>query len=374
MAGEKKARRFRRNIAIAAVVTVLFFGALELVFVFLDLRNRQTPLHIVREDRPYIYQLNPQHPEISSQGLRDKEYTIPKRDGVSRILILGDSVTYGWFVAPANTFAKRLEADLNERQGRIEVINAGVHGYTAYNELHYYLSEGRAFGAEIVVVAFCMNDIADPLLHWQWSKQVIKEMPQGAIPNPQYHREHIVPQFKRRQRIALLCKSALFRFARLQVLKIRARGKDPVRSWQYLAGESLPTRLTGEDTISIKVLMDYESPEWRWLRSVYDQLADAVASDGAKLLIMAVPLGYQLDESYPYLPQQLLRRYCEEKGIAYLDLLPSFREHKERNPFNQPDIWHLTAGGHELVADELGRYLDAHGLLRPADSAEGAER
>lgn len=52
------------------------------------------PLHVV-VDSPELYGLNPAHPEISTQGLRDDEVAIPKPPGLWRILILGDSITYG---------------------------------------------------------------------------------------------------------------------------------------------------------------------------------------------------------------------------------------------------------------------------------------
>ena len=52
------------------------------------------PLH-VPVDLPYLYGLNPKHPEISPQALRDDEISTSKPDGALRVLVLGDSVAYG---------------------------------------------------------------------------------------------------------------------------------------------------------------------------------------------------------------------------------------------------------------------------------------
>jgi len=51
-------------------------------------------------DNPILdYELVPGSPDghtpISSHGLRDREFAIPKPDNVYRIVVLGDSVTYG---------------------------------------------------------------------------------------------------------------------------------------------------------------------------------------------------------------------------------------------------------------------------------------
>jgi hypothetical protein len=112
--------------------------------------------------------LNADHPDISSAGLRDKEYVIPKPEDTLRVLVLGDSVTYGTDVPAEVTFPKVLEQEL---EPKVEVINTGVPGYTAYNEWQYYLSEGHAFQSDLVVVAFVLNDVVNPRLHINYPEE-----------------------------------------------------------------------------------------------------------------------------------------------------------------------------------------------------------
>jgi len=62
---------------------------------------------------------------INSLGLRGEEITLEKPSGVKRILVLGDSYTYGVYVGNDETYPAVLE-ELFERDGRnIQVINAG---------------------------------------------------------------------------------------------------------------------------------------------------------------------------------------------------------------------------------------------------------
>ena len=62
--------------------------------------------------------MKPARQDISAQGLRDREFAIPKPPDVWRVLILGDSVTYGFNVDISATFAKRLESLLDRKDGR----------------------------------------------------------------------------------------------------------------------------------------------------------------------------------------------------------------------------------------------------------------
>jgi hypothetical protein len=134
-----------------------------------------------------------------------------------------------------------------------------------------------------------------------------------------------------------------------------------------------PKYITGEDTISIDVLLDRSSAEWKWLSGIYDQLNEAVSKDGAKLVILPFPLAYQLDPEYPFLPQKQILAFCEERSIPCLDLLPSFRQHRKEDLFllDQEvfyDIWHLTEQGHERTAEELMRFLQEENLLSKESS------
>lgn len=66
------------------------------------------PQFVTCGDCPVLYRMNPDRPDVSAQGLRGGEYAIPKPPGTLRILVLGDSTTYGFRVEPGATFAKRL--------------------------------------------------------------------------------------------------------------------------------------------------------------------------------------------------------------------------------------------------------------------------
>ncbi|MEZ4273074.1 MAG: hypothetical protein R3C68_17070 [Myxococcota bacterium] len=100
--------------------------------------------------------------KISSQGLRDREYTVAKLPDTVRIAVLGDSYTMAPHVAVADTFVsvtqRHLQACsvLDARQ--VEVMNFGVGSYGTAQELQLFRTQVAAFNPDIVVLAFVTGD------------------------------------------------------------------------------------------------------------------------------------------------------------------------------------------------------------------------
>ncbi|UCF05587.1 MAG: hypothetical protein JSV33_00705 [bacterium] len=308
-------------------------------------------------DTPVLYGLNPNHPEINSQGLRDDEVTVPKPAGCLRILILGDSITFGTLIGKEKAYPSKLERLLRAQSRSVDVINAGVSGYTAYNELQYYLVEGRKYEPDIVIVAFCMNDVANPRIHWGSNISRMIDIPQEAIPNKMHDEGYALPFVEWRSSIwyRLMMRSELYRTFgwRIRLLV------------QEFKKAHLPTIITANDTTSIKVLLSETSTEFRWLLSNYRQLNDAVHSDGASMLVLLFPLAYQLDDHYPFFPQQLISKCCTEYGIPCLDLLETFRQYGKEYVFlldrtGYNDVWHLSGRGHGVVALRLREWVNEY--------------
>jgi lysophospholipase L1-like esterase len=106
--------------------------------------------------------------EISAQGFRNPIVEIPKPGSTYRVLVLGDSVAFGWGVSEADCFPRVVERTLRAAgwpgDGRtVEVINAGVPGWGAPNELLFLRDEGMALDPDLVLVTLVNNDLTDVL-------------------------------------------------------------------------------------------------------------------------------------------------------------------------------------------------------------------
>lgn len=357
-------------LALGGVVLALVVG--EIVARVVEDPVDKLALHETLLERPYLYGLRPTHPEVSSQRLRDREFEIPKPVGTTRIMLLGDSVVYGVGVARDQTLSRQLETRLRTTHPGVEVMNAGVHGWSPYNQRQYFATDGRALEPDVVVCVFCLNDVANPHLHWRYSDGLIASIPDAAVPNLEYYETHAKPVLARqlaaqqaRQSFprSWLRRSALYRIA-AEFLRTKVR-----RPFRVLAGRRWPLRITGEDSISIDVLLDRESAEWTWLAEQYRALAASVREAGATLVIASVPLAYQLDPHYPYEPQTVLGEFCESIGVSYAPALPTLRGQDpdavflgERSGYD--DIWHLSPDGLGRVADGLAAHLRETALSR----------
>jgi len=99
---------------------------------------------------------------INSLELRDaREYDLSKKPNTFRILVLGDSVTFGH--GSVHAYPEILEARLKTWRPEVDwqVWNAAVPGYNTSQELAHLLEVGGAFRPDLVIVGFFENDLTD---------------------------------------------------------------------------------------------------------------------------------------------------------------------------------------------------------------------
>jgi lysophospholipase L1-like esterase len=128
------------------------------------------PLHYVHKKGFRSPQVN-----INRFGLRGQE---PSADGVKRrILVVGESSFFGAKLRDERRiWSKQLERLLiQEGHSGWEVLNGGSSVYNSSQHRHYWAGELERVKPEILVVAFCANDIAqmtvmgekwNPQTHW----------------------------------------------------------------------------------------------------------------------------------------------------------------------------------------------------------------
>ena len=101
---------------------------------------------------------------INSLELRDnREYALEKKPKTFRILVLGDSVTFGHGSVYEHTYPYLLEQQLRRWRPEVDwqVWNAAVPGYNTSQELAQLLEVGPRFNPDLVVIGFFDNDIMD---------------------------------------------------------------------------------------------------------------------------------------------------------------------------------------------------------------------
>jgi lysophospholipase L1-like esterase len=111
--------------------------------------------------------VNPEHwghPEtwtvdIDARGYREATED-PPADDVYRVLLVGDSITFGFNVDQGKAFDRGLMTRLAERYPgrRVDVINAAVPGWSWLQGLRFLETEGLALEPDLVVIGHGTND------------------------------------------------------------------------------------------------------------------------------------------------------------------------------------------------------------------------
>ncbi|MEE2887016.1 MAG: GDSL-type esterase/lipase family protein, partial [Planctomycetota bacterium] len=132
---------------------------------------------IHRADPDLIYSLRPgaestwkfkqfdQVVHVNSLGLRDREVG-PKHVDEVRILVLGDSMTFGHGVRNEESWPNQLEKILSADPGkRVDVINAAVKGYGTDHQYKFFRDRLVSLKPDILVLAAYGNDLVDNISH-----------------------------------------------------------------------------------------------------------------------------------------------------------------------------------------------------------------
>ena len=94
---------------------------------------------------------------VNALGYRGDEHPLEPSPDRPRVVMLGDSLAFGYEVADAETFSAIIEAGR-----RYEVVNLSVPGYGTDQELIRLQAEGMRYHPDIVILNFCIeNDFVD---------------------------------------------------------------------------------------------------------------------------------------------------------------------------------------------------------------------
>lgn len=107
-----------------------------------------------------IADLKPYFIKINSDGFRGGEYTFNKPEDTFRIVLLGDSFTFGWGLNLEETFGYRLERILNENNlgTNFEVLNFGVPGMNTVGEIGRFKERALNYKPDLVIIGFVGDD------------------------------------------------------------------------------------------------------------------------------------------------------------------------------------------------------------------------
>jgi len=245
----------------------------------------------------------------NSQGYRDSEIPALKPAKTIRILVIGDSISYGYGVAGHHVYAEYLEDILNRRKNEyhFDVINTAASGNSSFHE-YYDLKRGLKFSPDLIIQQFTLNDVIEPFLA---SKRLgghghLKDY-HGVDDVPYY--DHLLQQYSA---FYLFFKDMALRTTHLawtkKDLKEKAQRRELYTARNLIKQHNHP--------IIKEAWVEY----FRWMGKIN---SIAIAKDSSlPMILLATPFAFQfpMDHSMAY-PQEELRKYSKQNHIIYMDFL-----------------------------------------------------
>lgn len=240
--------------------------------------------------------------EFNREGLRDRAHAEEPPQGVSRLAVLGDSVTFGDGLEPDETWTRGLEAALDEAGPGVEVMNVALLGWSTRQQRLAWERIARRYRPSHALLAVCLNDV--PELQNNLSR-----------PHPMLAR--------------------LFRASALVRLLVGAEDRE-IASVEELFVAPEPERVRAG---------------WERFFAEVRALRDTAKADGAAFGLVVFPFRFQLEpDAPPPRAQQRLLAFCASEGIACHDLLPDLAP---LGPSAFHDYDHPSVEGARLVARAL---------------------
>jgi hypothetical protein len=314
--------KFIQNFLVLGATLLVTLGIVELgLRYFMPIDYRPPPSELAYVGRETIYQpstspgldyeLKPDVEALAqgvrvttnSYGMRDDE---PLPGNRERIVVIGDSFTFGFGVPQEEIFPILLEQKLNSLEDRYDVLNLSVAGYTIQDEVNILRSKGLTWNPDTVIIGYVLND---PEI------EPVQEL-------PSYFDEPYWWQYS-------------------HVLRLVARGVKKTQINLYGGGDYYQYLHANQTT-------------WQSVVTGFKEIRGMAAEHDTRVIVLIFPiLDYQW-EAYPYLAiHQQVAALAEENGFMVVDLTNYMAEYPPQDLRVSLQDGHPNALVHKIAAEAL---------------------
>ncbi len=255
---------------------------------------------------------------------------------VLRVLVLGDSFTWGWGVAQGQVFTDLLQ----RRLPAVAIANRGVNAFGTSQEYLLMQRELAERHYDVVMLMFFHNDLTDNIDPDSGRRPIFALEGDALVPRNQPPEPLMTPLqrlFKEHSRALDLISFSATQFGRwlnpVEALNIVPEGSEDI-DYHTLPGAAVTMRLLAE-------------------------MHRLAAGNGAQFILVYLPHHSEiqhLPSRAPYLRavHALVRDTAAREGIPLVDLAPAFNEAAQAGQaVIYPHDAHWTPTGHALAADVL---------------------
>lgn len=262
---------------------------------------------------------------INSWGFRDKKYR-RRKVNKTRIIFVGDSITYGWRVALEDTYHKQIERLLYNRGYDVDVMGMGIPGYNTIQEYYLIKETALAFKPDILLLQIAPNDFERTVS--------VKSYREGKkltlIP---YH-DFSIPFVIKKTKLTyfLMRNSHLFKLINLRLY------------WF--------TNKRDSDYIPRDIFMLGEEDSFRYLEKIKKQLD----REGIRFAAVIFPFQLRRDKNSFAPLHERIHQELEKMQVPYIDLFD------ELNAKDIGNVWierrHPNEHGHRIASLAVLKFLE----------------
>jgi lysophospholipase L1-like esterase len=288
----------------------------------------------------------------------------PRSPGTARVMVFGDSVAVGRDVPQTDVYSAQLESILRERGIPVEVINAGVLGYSTDQALLLMQRWVPEYRPDVVLYGSTLNDFGGNVLSRANEQAKPRFRMNGSgelrLEPPDLARE--IRRLGRGPRVWIQ-RSALYRAVQPRVLLLRAR----------FLGTGARLVIGDLEAIYADAALR-DQLDWALYGALLERMQRAAREHGARFLFYAHPDAGEVWEPFiqqvcerigvprsaydPFSMQRRLAEVAAAHGVPFVSLIAPFLAQAERGPFHLlPYDLHFSPSGHRLVAEQLADQL-----------------
>jgi lysophospholipase L1-like esterase len=278
--------------------------------------------------------------QFNSHGLRDREFSVERAPGTYRVIVLGDSITFGEGVDQDQAYPRQLDRMLRDSPPpgyrSVEVLNFAMPGYNTRQELSLLREIGVRFKPDLVVVGFFYNDITPtPRQLAEDAKRAGGAAPAGQSGGALSAINDAIRAVKR--------SSLMLAWISPRVGLVARR-----LGWKGLG-----------EAGAFKTQFQEDSHFWGQSRQALLEMKRLGEQEGFRLALLILPLTVNLTEAtYPLAEyHQAVAAFCKKEGIPHLDLLGPLWGQDLSRTWIYPTDGHPNAQGHRTFADAAAPFL-----------------
>ncbi len=286
---------------------------------------------------------------INQKGLRDIDYPYKRIQDKKRILVLGDSFVWGWGVEQEQIFTEQMERLLSN----VEVINAGVAGYSTDQELLWLRYEGARYTPDLVVLVMCGNDdyannkesvyIVHPKPVFTLDEDNELKIQNVPVPIPSFSRKVIYFGCKYSSLVTLL------------MIRVRPRLIDLLKS-SLLTFDRIGNNCSDNEGSELSI--EHSINQSKLTLKLLDTMKNEVEEMGARFLIISTS-SYWISESFDTYEDFI--RSLRENHFDILDLETIKGYNSDKNFIKGDGHWNKN--GHLFVAEQVMAFLNENRIL-----------